>query len=37
MELQSPKVEDSRGTILKGMGERKGSDNDLSLSEKSIL
>ena len=37
MELQSPKVEGSQGIILKGIGERKGLDNDLSLSEKSIL
>ena len=37
MELPSPKVEGSRGMILKGLGERKGLDNDLSLSEKSIL
>ena len=37
MELQSPKVEGSREIILKGIGERKGLDNDLSPSEKSIL
>ena len=37
MELQSPKVEDSRGIILKGNGGEGGPDNDLSLSEKSIL
>ena len=37
MELQSPKVKGSRGIIPKRLGERKGSDNDLSLSEKSIL
>ena len=37
MELQSPKEEGSRGIILKGIGERKGLDNDFSLSEKSIL
>ena len=34
MELQSPEVEGTRGTILEGMGERNGLDNDLALSEK---
>ena len=37
MELQSPKVKDSRGRLLKETGTRWGLDNDLSLSEKSIL
>ena len=37
MELQSPKVEGSRGIILKGIGEREVQTMTFHLSEKSIL